>query len=108
MLSPVNGEVVEVNAKVQDDPGIVNKDPYHSGWLVKVRTPHLRSDMRNLLSGMLARNWMRGSVDDIQTRLAGGASPIMADGGIPVTGFAREIEKENWDQFIRDTLVDYK
>jgi len=31
------GEIVEVNPKLGDDPGVVNTDPYGEGWLVKVK-----------------------------------------------------------------------
>lgn len=37
IYSPVDGEVTEVNADVDDDPGLVNSDPYGGGWLMKVR-----------------------------------------------------------------------
>lgn len=38
LYSPVDGEVVEVNAEVNDDPGLVNTAPFGTGWLIKVRT----------------------------------------------------------------------
>ena len=31
------GEIIEVNAKLSDDPGVVNTDPYGDGWLVKLK-----------------------------------------------------------------------
>ena len=34
---PVGGEVVEMNAAVDGDPSLVNKDPYGEGWIIKVR-----------------------------------------------------------------------
>jgi glycine cleavage system H protein len=37
LYSPVDGEVAEVNAEVEEDPGQVNADPYGSGWLFKVQ-----------------------------------------------------------------------
>ena len=37
IYSPVNGEVTEVNSGVDEDPGLVNSDPYGAGWLMKVR-----------------------------------------------------------------------
>jgi glycine cleavage system H protein len=37
LISPLSGEVVEVNQKVVDEPETVNADPYGDGWLVKVR-----------------------------------------------------------------------
>jgi glycine cleavage system H protein len=37
LISPLSGEVVEVNAKVVDEPETVNEDPYGEGWLVRIR-----------------------------------------------------------------------
>jgi glycine cleavage system H protein len=37
IYSPVDGEVTEVNGDVDDDPGLVNSDPYGAGWLMRVR-----------------------------------------------------------------------
>ncbi|MFF4661245.1 glycine cleavage system protein GcvH [Streptomyces sp. NPDC000345] len=37
LYSPVDGEVVEVNQDVADDPSLVNSAPFEDGWLFKVR-----------------------------------------------------------------------
>jgi glycine cleavage system H protein len=37
VISPLTGEVVEVNAKVVEEPETINDDPYGDGWLVRVR-----------------------------------------------------------------------
>jgi glycine cleavage system H protein len=37
LISPLSGEVVEVNAAVVDAPETVNQDPYGEGWLVRIR-----------------------------------------------------------------------
>lgn len=37
LYSPVDGEVAEANPEVDEDPGLVNSDPYGAGWLMKVR-----------------------------------------------------------------------
>ncbi|MBX6362508.1 MAG: glycine cleavage system protein GcvH [Gemmatimonadetes bacterium] len=37
LYSPVAGTVVEVNEAVQEDPSLVNSDPYGEGWLIKIR-----------------------------------------------------------------------
>ena len=36
IFSPVTGTVVEANGEVVDHPEVVNEDPYHRGWLLKV------------------------------------------------------------------------
>jgi glycine cleavage system H protein len=37
LYSPVSGEVVEVNAELEERPELVNLDPYGQGWLIRVR-----------------------------------------------------------------------
>ena len=37
LYSPVDGEVTDVNGDLEDDPGLVNADPYGAGWMFKVR-----------------------------------------------------------------------
>jgi glycine cleavage system H protein len=39
LYSPVDGEVTEVNADLEDDPSLVNADPYTAGWMFRVRVP---------------------------------------------------------------------
>src|SRR6056297_1630638 len=34
---PVGGEVLEFNEKLEDNPDMVNKDPYGDGWIVKIK-----------------------------------------------------------------------
>jgi glycine cleavage system H protein len=36
LLSPVSGEVTEVNAAVVTEPAVVNAEPYASGWIFRV------------------------------------------------------------------------
>ena len=35
-LAPVRGEVIGVNERLEDEPNLVNEDPYGDGWLVKI------------------------------------------------------------------------
>jgi glycine cleavage system H protein len=37
IFSPVDGEVSEVNPDLEDDPALVNSDPYGAGWLMKIQ-----------------------------------------------------------------------
>jgi glycine cleavage system H protein len=37
LISPLSGEVLEVNQKVVDEPETVNDDPYGDGWLIRIR-----------------------------------------------------------------------
>ena len=37
LITPLSGEVIEINQKVVDAPETVNEDPYGDGWLIRVR-----------------------------------------------------------------------
>jgi glycine cleavage system H protein len=36
LFMPMSGEVVEINAELEDEPEQVNADPYGSGWMIKI------------------------------------------------------------------------
>ncbi len=36
MYSPVSGKVVGINSAVEEDPMVINRDPYGEGWMLKV------------------------------------------------------------------------
>ncbi len=48
LFLPVAGEVVEQNPTLEENPELVNKDPYGEGWLIKMK-PANAADLDNLL-----------------------------------------------------------
>jgi len=50
LISPLSGEVLEVNQKVVDAPETVNDDPYGDGWLIRIRlsSPDERKELLSL------------------------------------------------------------
>ena len=49
LYMPVAGEVIEFNAALEDQPDLVNKDPYGEGWIIKVKI-----DYEAQLDGLLS------------------------------------------------------
>ena len=49
LFCPLAGEVVEVNARLDGEPALVNSDPYGSGWMIKLRLKSA-SDKASLLN----------------------------------------------------------
>ncbi|CAM4414979.1 MAG: Glycine cleavage system H protein [Legionella sp.] len=47
--APISGVITAVNEAVVENPAIVNTDPYHTGWLVKLK-PSDRNEIDNLLT----------------------------------------------------------
>jgi glycine cleavage system H protein len=48
LFMPVGGEVLAVNPKLEDNPELVNSDPYGEGWMIKVKMTN-PSEVGNLL-----------------------------------------------------------
>lgn len=48
IFCPISGEVLEVNDALEENPALVNQDPYGEGWLVKIK-PAADSDFDALL-----------------------------------------------------------
>ena len=48
LFMPLGGEVLEVNPKLEDNPELVNSDPYGEGWMIKVKMTN-PSEVGNLL-----------------------------------------------------------
>ena len=48
LYCPLEGEVVEVNAELDDDPSLVNSDPYGSGWMIRLKIAN-PDDLEGLL-----------------------------------------------------------
>jgi len=49
LFMPVGGEVIQVNEKLDDEPELINKDPYGEGWMIKLKYSDL-SESEDLLS----------------------------------------------------------
>ena len=49
LLMPVGGEVLEVNAQLDDAPELVNKDPFGEGWIIKIAVQN-EADLSDLMS----------------------------------------------------------
>lgn len=48
LISPISGDVINVNEDLIDDVGIVNSDPYDTGWMIIVEMSDI-SELDNLL-----------------------------------------------------------
>ncbi|MCX7856746.1 MAG: glycine cleavage system protein H [Deltaproteobacteria bacterium] len=105
VLSPVRGEVVAVNEKVIKNPGLINTDPYGEGWVMAVKPDNFRVNLRNLLSGKLARAWLEQHVESLRERMTGNLGVVYQDGGVLVPGIARALDNENWQRVVKEYLM---
>ena len=105
MISPVEGEVLEVNAAIAGNPSLLRRDPYGAGWLVSVHVPDEESVLRNLVPRNLVREWMREAVERLYARQPALAGSFAADGGRPAQDLLAEIPGVNWKQTAQEFFL---
>ena len=96
LLSPVSGEVVEVNKAWKRDTKDAASDPYRRGWFCRIRNVGLANDLRNLLSGSLGARWMEDARNRLEVQLMALSGSVLQDGGEIAPDFARQLDKEDW------------
>ncbi len=59
LFMPLTGEVIEFNEALEDEPELVNKDPYGNGWMIKV-TIEDASQIDDLLDAQAYQDLIKG------------------------------------------------
>jgi len=105
MLSPIEGEVIDVNPEIQKNPTVIPEDPYGAGWLVAVNSPAANSNLKNLLRGRLAQRWMEESAATLHAHLTPSAGVHLQDGGQAVPDILGALPQDRWEQVVRELFL---
>ena len=105
LASPVAGRILEVNTGVLHNPLLAQRDPYGSGWLIKVSPDPEQGDASGSLSGAAARQWLHDQMSLAKEFLAGVAPRTsfasLPDGGELAEGVLLHCDAEAWAEFER-------
>jgi hypothetical protein len=102
MVSPIEGEVIEVNQEVVKNPALLRDDPYGRGWLMTVNVPDEESTERNLIPESLVRNWMRDAVERIHLMQS---DPPAADEGESTHDLLAGASAARWRQVAQEFFL---
>jgi glycine cleavage system H protein len=58
LFVPVAGEILEFNETLEDEPELINKDPYNEGWIVKIKLKNA-SDLEALLDADAYKKYIK-------------------------------------------------
>ena len=105
IVSPVEGEVVEVNEDVLKNPSLLRNDPYGRGWLMAVNVPDEDSVMRNLLPVRMAKEWIRENAERLLAKQPQLAGLVMADGGRPIENLASGLPGTSWKELTQEFFL---
>ena len=92
LLSPIEGVVTSLNYDAIENPDIITKDPYQTGWICAVKSPDMATNVKNLIQGALVAPWMQNSVTRVAGMMQQGSPALAQDGGVPIKGLLSKLE----------------
>jgi len=98
MVSPTEGEVMEINSDILKNPALLRQDPYGKGWLVSVHVPDEENTGRNLMPKSLVHDWMHEAAERLYGRQPQLAGAVAADGGRPAEDLLQGLPGVNWKE----------
>jgi glycine cleavage system H protein len=112
IFSPLSGEIVDTNAVLTDNPGLLHEDPYLRGWMYQVRPTRWIAETSSCYLAEDATNWFANELDRFKLFLSGTAgsfSPdnsrmVLQDGGELTDHPLSNLPVEVWNNFQQDFL----
>lgn len=107
LVSPIEGEITDINEAAMKDASLPARDPYGEGWLMTVMSPDMKTNFRNLFTGALARQWMTEASDRLRRRipLMATAGAVAQDGGVALTNLSGQISDEKWAEVAHEFFL---
>lgn len=100
--SPVEGIVVERNARLAEDPDLLHREPYRNGWMLAIRTTN--GSPAGALSGTDAKEWLANESRELARFLEDRLGMAAADGGELTAPPADLLPEEAWREAARRFL----
>jgi glycine cleavage system H protein len=67
-VSPVSGEILQVNEELEDEPTLINTSPYDEGWIMVVKPSNLEEDLKNLRHGDEVIAWVKKELEEAEKK----------------------------------------
>lgn len=99
-ISPVNGVITEVNARISSTPGLINDAPYTDGWILLIYCPALKQDLKQLLFMDSSKGFMGETVSNLYEFLEEASGIKAADGGTLVSDIYGNLPEIPWQTLV--------
>ncbi len=64
LISPVSGVVRVINYKLEDEPNLLNDDPYEQGWTIEITLADFEEDKELLMDGKTYFEYMKKKIEE--------------------------------------------
>jgi len=113
LFSPISGSILNSNSAINENPGIINEDPYRKGWIYQIKPSDWKKETRSYYLAEEATDWLTKELDRFKDFLTGGAMRryssepsmvLLQDGGEVRDNVLSELPDEVWKDFQEEFL----
>jgi glycine cleavage system H lipoate-binding protein len=104
LLAPVTGVVTDINPRLRERGSQANRDPYADGWVMRLHATDLRNDLKQLMIGSQASDFMDDEVERLYEVIEETAGPLAADGGQLGPDIYGSLPSIGWNRILNQFL----
>ena len=104
LLSPVSGVVTDVNPALRERGSRSSEDPYSESWILRLHCNDLRQDLKSLMIGDQASEYIDKEVNRLYEVIEETAGPLAADGGYLGEDILGNMPQLGWQKLTREFL----
>jgi len=101
LLSPVSGVVTDINPELRERGSRGSEGPYSEGWILRLHCANLRQDLKNLMIGEEAGEYIDEEVERLYEVIEETAGPLAADGGYLGDDIFGNLPQLGWQKLTR-------
>ena len=101
--SPMDGAVLATNDALVNEPELIKRSPYGTGWVCEMR-PTRASDIKDMRVGEEVTAWTREELRRLRDVFQGLSPAVLQDGGPPIESAMRHATPEVWTRFQHEFL----
>jgi glycine cleavage system H lipoate-binding protein len=101
LLSPVSGVVTDINPALRESGSRANADPYSGGWILRLHCSNLRQDLKKLMIGDQAGQFIDEEVDQLYQVIEEAVGPLATDGGYLGDDIFGNLSQIGWKKLTR-------
>ena len=104
LRSPVSGVVMDINPALRESGSQACEDAYSEGWILRLHCANLRQDLKGLMIGSQASEFIDAEVDRLYQVIEETAGPLAADGGYLGDDIFGNLPQIGWQKLTKEFL----
>ncbi|MDJ0985024.1 MAG: glycine cleavage system protein H [Desulfobacterales bacterium] len=101
LLSPVSGVVTDINPALRERGSRGTEDPYSESWILRLHCANLRQDLKNLMIGNQASQYIDEEVNRLYEVIEETTGPLATDGGYLGDNILGHLPELGWQNLTR-------